>query len=43
MFSNVKKISRWIVFLIVALPNLGYGQTESLDDLYKKALKKAGI
>jgi iron(III) transport system substrate-binding protein len=42
MFSKSTKISWLIVFLIVAFPSWGNGQTESLDDLYKKALKEGG-
>src|SRR5918911_2131968 len=42
MLSGLKKIIRSAVFFVLAFPAIATAQTESLDDLYKKALKEGG-
>ena len=42
MFAKVKHLGFWLTLVGLLLPAMGLAQTESLDDLYKKALKEGG-
>lgn len=42
MFRNVRHLGFWLVLIGLLIPVLGTAQTESLDELYKKALKEGG-
>jgi ABC-type Fe3+/spermidine/putrescine transport system ATPase subunit len=42
MFMNGRYLGFWLVLIGLLIPVLGTGQTESLDELYKKALKEGG-
>ena len=42
MFMNVRHLGFWLVLIGLLIPVLGTAQTESLDDVYKKALKEGG-
>ena len=42
MFMNVRHLGFWLVLIGLLIPVLGTAQTESLDDVHKKALKEGG-
>ena len=42
MIMNVRHLGFWLVLIGLLIPVLGTAQTESLDDVYKKALKEGG-
>ncbi len=42
MFMNGRYLGFWLVVIGLLIPVLGAAQTESLDDVYKKALKEGG-
>jgi len=42
MFMNVRYLGFWLVLIGLLIPVLGTAQTESLDELYKKAVKEGG-
>src|SRR3990167_8348663 len=42
MFMNVRHLGFWLVLIGLLIPVLGTAQTESLDELYKKAVKEGG-
>jgi iron(III) transport system substrate-binding protein len=42
MFVKTKHLGIWLILLGLLLPTIGFAQTESLDDLHKKALKEGG-
>lgn len=42
MFRNVRHLGFWLVLIGLLIPVPGTAQTESLDELYKKALKEGG-
>ena len=42
MFARLKHLGVWLVFLVVLFPTISSAQGESLDDVYKKALKEGG-
>ncbi|MBI2366958.1 MAG: hypothetical protein HYV01_18450, partial [Deltaproteobacteria bacterium] len=39
---NVRHLGFWLVLIGLLIPVLGTAQTESLDELYKKAVKEGG-
>jgi iron(III) transport system substrate-binding protein len=43
MLVQIKRFSLVLAFLVLAVPGLAAAQTESLDALYKKALKEEGV
>jgi iron(III) transport system substrate-binding protein len=42
MRFNAKRLGLWFVLISLIVPVLGMAQTESLDDVYKKAVKEGG-
>ncbi|MGB7950067.1 MAG: extracellular solute-binding protein [Candidatus Binatia bacterium] len=42
MFVKTKRIAIWLVLLALMFPTTGSAQSESLDDIYKKAVKEGG-
>ncbi|HXV78894.1 MAG TPA: extracellular solute-binding protein [Candidatus Binatia bacterium] len=42
MFFRVKNLGVWLIVLTMLFPTMGWAQGESLDDVYKKALKEGG-
>jgi len=42
MIMNVRHLGFWLVLIGLLIPVLGTAQTESLDDVYKKAVKEGG-
>jgi iron(III) transport system substrate-binding protein len=42
MRFNAKRLGFWVVLISLIVPVLGRAQTESLDDVYKKAVKEGG-
>ena len=42
MFMNGRYLGFWLVLIGLLIPVLGIAQTESLDDVYKKAVKEGG-
>jgi iron(III) transport system substrate-binding protein len=42
MRFNAKRLGFWVVLISLIVPVLGMAQTESLDDVYKKAVKEGG-
>src|ERR671924_2243267 len=43
MLVSLTRFGFWIAFIALTFPALAAGQTESLDELYKKALKEEGV
>lgn len=42
MSKKIKHVRVWLILLVVLFPTVGSAQSESLDDLYKKAVKEGG-
>lgn len=42
MSKKIKHVRVWFILLVVLFPTVGSAQSESLDDLYKKAVKEGG-
>src|ERR671925_174728 len=43
MLVSLTRFGFWLAFIALTFPALAPGQTESLDELYKKALKEEGV